>query len=64
LFLVSNIGILQQEIEFVSLRFFARFWVGANQTNRFWKDISASGSYVNTWVKKNGNWQVVSSVFP
>jgi ketosteroid isomerase-like protein len=28
------------------------------------KDISAAGSYVNTWVKKNGNWQVVSSVFP
>ena len=28
------------------------------------KDISASGFYVDTWVKKNGNWQVVSSVFP
>jgi ketosteroid isomerase-like protein len=28
------------------------------------KDIGASGSYVNTWVKKNGNWKVVSSVFP
>jgi ketosteroid isomerase-like protein len=28
------------------------------------KDISASGLYVNTWVRKNGNWQVVSSVFP
>jgi ketosteroid isomerase-like protein len=28
------------------------------------KDISSSGLYVDTWVKKNGNWQVVSSVFP
>jgi ketosteroid isomerase-like protein len=28
------------------------------------KDISATGLYVNTWVKKNGSWQVVSSVFP
>jgi ketosteroid isomerase-like protein len=28
------------------------------------KDISESGVYVDTWVRKNGNWQVVSSVFP
>jgi ketosteroid isomerase-like protein len=28
------------------------------------QDISATGLYVNTWVKKNGTWQVVSSVFP
>jgi ketosteroid isomerase-like protein len=28
------------------------------------KDNSGSGIYVNTWVRKNGNWQVVSSVFP
>ncbi len=28
------------------------------------KDISASGFYIDTWVKKNGKWQVVSSVFP
>jgi ketosteroid isomerase-like protein len=28
------------------------------------KDIGSSGLYVDTWVKKNGNWQVVSSVFP
>jgi ketosteroid isomerase-like protein len=28
------------------------------------KDISAAGLYVNTWVKKNGSWQVVASVFP
>ncbi len=28
------------------------------------KDISASGFYIDTWVKKNGDWRVVSSVFP
>jgi ketosteroid isomerase-like protein len=28
------------------------------------KDIGASGLYVDTWVKNNGNWKVVSSVFP
>jgi ketosteroid isomerase-like protein len=28
------------------------------------KDISASGLYVDTWVKKDGKWRVVSSVFP
>jgi ketosteroid isomerase-like protein len=28
------------------------------------KDISATGLYVDTWVKKNGKWLVVSSVFP
>ena len=28
------------------------------------KDISATGLYVDTWVKRNGQWQVVSSVFP
>jgi len=28
------------------------------------KDIGASGFYIDTWVKKNGKWQVVSSVFP
>jgi ketosteroid isomerase-like protein len=28
------------------------------------KDVSSSGVYVDTWVKKNGKWQVVSSVFP
>jgi ketosteroid isomerase-like protein len=27
------------------------------------KDISGTGLYVNTWVRKNRNWQVVSSVF-
>jgi ketosteroid isomerase-like protein len=28
------------------------------------KDISATGLYVDTWVNKSGNWQIVSSVFP
>jgi ketosteroid isomerase-like protein len=28
------------------------------------KDISAAGLYVDTWVKRNGNWLLVSSVFP
>jgi len=28
------------------------------------KDIGATGLFVNTWVKKNGKWLVVSSVFP
>ncbi len=28
------------------------------------QDISATGLYVDTWVKKNGRWLVVSSVFP
>jgi ketosteroid isomerase-like protein len=27
-------------------------------------DISATGLYVDTWVKKNGQWRIVSSVFP
>jgi ketosteroid isomerase-like protein len=28
------------------------------------KDISGTGVYVDTWIRKNGSWQVVSSVFP
>ena len=28
------------------------------------KDISAAGLYVDTWVKRQGKWQLVSSVFP
>ncbi len=28
------------------------------------KDISAAGLYVDTWVKRQGQWQLVSSVFP
>ncbi len=28
------------------------------------EDISATGSYVDTWIKKKGRWQVASSVFP
>ena len=28
------------------------------------KDISATGLYVDTWMKKGGKWLVVSSVFP
>jgi ketosteroid isomerase-like protein len=28
------------------------------------KDDSASGSYVETWVKRNGRWLVLNSVFP
>lgn len=28
------------------------------------KDISGTGFYIDTWVKKNGKWQLVSSVFP
>lgn len=28
------------------------------------EDISATGVYVDTWVKKKGAWRVVSSVFP
>jgi|ERR1700751_129275 len=27
-------------------------------------DISAAGLYVDTWAKKNGQWKVISSVFP
>jgi ketosteroid isomerase-like protein len=27
-------------------------------------DISAAGLYVDTWVRKDGQWKVVSSVFP
>jgi ketosteroid isomerase-like protein len=27
-------------------------------------DISATGLYVDTWIKKSGQWRVVSSVFP
>ena len=33
-------------------------------TTKDGKDIGESGLYVNTWVKKSGNWKVVSSVFP
>ena len=28
------------------------------------KDISAAGLYVDTWTNSNGQWQLVSSVFP
>ena len=28
------------------------------------KDISASGIYANTWLKRNGRWLVIDSVFP
>lgn len=28
------------------------------------EDISATGVYVDTWVKTKGSWQVVNSVFP
>jgi ketosteroid isomerase-like protein len=28
------------------------------------KDISATGLYVNTWVKRKGQWKLVNSVFP
>jgi len=28
------------------------------------KKTSVTGVYVDTWVRKSGNWQVVSSVFP
>jgi ketosteroid isomerase-like protein len=28
------------------------------------KDNSATGVYVDTWVKRSGHWQIVSSVFP
>jgi len=28
------------------------------------KDISASGLYVNTWTKRNGQWQLINSTFP
>ncbi len=28
------------------------------------KDNSAIGVYVDTWMKRNGHWQIVSSVFP
>src|SRR5437764_12918809 len=27
------------------------------------KDISSNGLYVDTWVKRNGNWKMVSSIF-
>lgn len=27
-------------------------------------DISATGLYVDTWIRKNGQWKVISSVFP
>jgi ketosteroid isomerase-like protein len=27
-------------------------------------DISAAGLYVDTWIRKNGHWKVISSVFP
>lgn len=43
----------------------------ATVTGEYWqtgtrdgKDISAAGFYVDTWVKKDGKWLVVSSVFP
>ena len=28
------------------------------------KDISAAGTYANTWEKQHGRWVVVHSVFP
>jgi ketosteroid isomerase-like protein len=28
------------------------------------KDISGAGVYVDTWIKRNGQWKLVSSVFP
>jgi ketosteroid isomerase-like protein len=28
------------------------------------KDNSSTGTYVNTWVRRNGHWEIVSSVFP
>ena len=28
------------------------------------KDYSATGSEIDTWEKRNGHWQVISSVFP
>jgi ketosteroid isomerase-like protein len=28
------------------------------------KDISATGIYANTWLKRNGRWVVIHSVFP
>lgn len=28
------------------------------------KDISASGLYVNTWAKRDGQWQLINSTFP
>jgi ketosteroid isomerase-like protein len=28
------------------------------------KDISASGIYLDTWAKRNGNWQLINSTFP
>jgi ketosteroid isomerase-like protein len=28
------------------------------------KDITSAGLYVDTWVKRMGQWQLVSSVFP
>ena len=28
------------------------------------KDISASGVYVDTWAKRNGQWQLINSTFP
>ena len=28
------------------------------------KDISASGLYVDTWAKRNGQWQLINSTFP
>ena len=28
------------------------------------KDISASGIYVDTWAKRNGQWRLINSTFP
>ena len=28
------------------------------------KDNSGTGAYVDTWVRRNGHWQILSSVFP
>jgi ketosteroid isomerase-like protein len=28
------------------------------------KDISATGLYVDTWAKRNGQWQLINSTFP
>jgi len=28
------------------------------------KDMTASGIYADTWLKRNGRWLVIDSVFP
>jgi len=37
-------------------------WVEAGTKNG--KDISSSGIYADTWLKRNGHWVVIDSVFP